>query len=158
MEKAKQEVRRGMPLPLQTPPDDSWVLLPVPRWSPPFLQHHQGLSVEDETAQEEDDGGHEHDPQAICHVVLGQAGAAEVQAGVQLYTCQGQEPTDPIHYRLRVGLAVLEDHPETVHGVLLARGAPPGNPWAAQRGLSPSVPPSAATGQGMQLSSQSAGG
>lgn len=114
-----------MPLPLQTPPDDSQVLLPAPLWSPPLLQHHQGLSVEDEAAQEEDDRGYEHDPQAISHVVLGQAGAAEVNAGIHLYTCQGQQPTDPVHYRLRVGLEILEDHPETVHRVLLARGAPP---------------------------------
>lgn len=115
-----------MPLLLQTPPDDSQVLLPAPRWSPPLLQHHQGLSVEDEATQEEDDRGYEHDPQAICHVVLRQTGAAEVKAGVHLYTSQGQQPTDPVHYRLRVGLEVLEDHPETVHRVLLARGAPPG--------------------------------
>lgn len=89
-----------MPLLLQTPPDDSQVLLPAPLWSPPLLQHHQGLSVEDEATQEEDDGGYKHDSQAICHVVLGQTGAAEVKAGVRLYTCQGQQPTDPIHYRL----------------------------------------------------------
>lgn len=110
-----------MSLLLQTPPDDSKVLLPAPRWSPPLLQHHQGLSVEDEATQEEDDGGYEHDPQAIGHVVLGQAGAAEVKAGVHLHTCQRQQPTDPIHDRLRAGLEVLEDHPETIHCVLLAR-------------------------------------
>lgn len=38
-------------------------------------------------------------------------------------------------------------------GVLLL-----GNPWAAQSDLSPFVSPSAGTGQGMQLTPQSAGG
>lgn len=74
---------------MQTPPDDSQVLLSVPLWSPPLLQHHQGLSVEDEAAEEEGDGGYEHDPQAVCHVVPGQTGAAEVKAGIHLYASQG---------------------------------------------------------------------
>jgi len=144
-----------MPLPVQTPPDDSWVLLSVPLRSPPLLQHHQGLSVEDETTEEEGDGRYEHDPQAVCHVVPGQAGAAEVKAGIHLYASQGQQPTDPIHYRLRVGVEVLEDHPEALHRVLLAKGVPPGKSWAARHSLSPFAPCSAATGRAAQLSPQS---
>lgn len=77
-----------MPVPVQTPPDDSQVLLSVPLWSAPFLQHHQGLSVEDEAAEEEGDRRYKHDPQAVCHVVLGQTGAAEVNGGIHLYASQ----------------------------------------------------------------------
>lgn len=79
----------GTPLLLQIPPDDSRVLPPAPLRPPPLIQHHQGLSVEDEATEEEGNGGHEQDPQAIGHVVPVQAGAAEVKAGVNLYTGQG---------------------------------------------------------------------
>lgn len=85
----REEVEGRALLLVQTPPDDSQVLSPVSLWPPPLLQHHQRLSVEDEAAEEEGDGGHEHDPQAICHVVVGQAGAAEVKAGINLYASQG---------------------------------------------------------------------
>lgn len=88
-ETAKQQVKTGTLLLKQTPPDDSEVLLSVPLRSPPLLQHHQGLSVEDEATEKESNGGYEHYPQAVCHVVPGQTRAAEVKAGIHLYTSQG---------------------------------------------------------------------
>lgn len=97
-------------------PDDAWVLPPVPRGPAPLLNHHHGLPVGKEAAEEKDERGREQQAQAVEGVVVRQAGAVEVEGGVQLDSDHGQQQADAVHHRLGAGLEVLEEHAELLHG------------------------------------------
>lgn len=104
-------------------PDDAWVLPPVPRGPAPLLNHHHGLPVGKEAAEEKDERGCEQQAQAVEGVVARQAGAVEVEGRVQLDSDHGQQQADAVHHRLRAGLEVLEEHAELIHGSRLVGGA-----------------------------------
>lgn len=74
------------------------------------------MAVDQEAQEEEDDGGDDHHAQGVELVVLREAGAVEVEAGVELDADQGQNDADAVGDGLRVGLEVLQDQLETLHG------------------------------------------
>lgn len=73
------------------------------------------MSVDQDAQEEEDDGRDRHHSQRVQFVVLRDAGAVEVKAGVELDADQGQDDADPVGDGLRVGLEVLQDQLQTLH-------------------------------------------
>lgn len=105
-----------------TAPDDARVLPPVPGRPAPLLHHHHGLPVGQEAAEEQGDRGREQQAQSVEGVVARQAGAVEVERGVQLDGNHGQQQADAVHHRLGAGLEVLEEGAEFIHGRGLGGG------------------------------------
>lgn len=96
--------------------DDGRVFGSISGGSHPLIHHDPCVAVDQEAQEEEYDGWNDHDAQRIELVVLRKAGAVEVEAGVQLDADQGQNDADPVGDGLRVGLEVLQDQLETLHG------------------------------------------
>lgn len=67
------------------------------------------MSVDQDPEEEEDDGRNYHDSQRVQLVVLREARAVKVKAGVELDTDQGQNDTDSVGNGLGVRLEVLQD-------------------------------------------------
>lgn len=67
------------------------------------------MPVDQDPQEEQYDGRYDHHSQGVQFVVLRKARAVKVKTCVELDTDQGQDDTDPIGYRLRVGLEVLQD-------------------------------------------------
>ena len=88
----------------------------------PLFHHHHGLPVGQEAAEEQGDRGREQQAQSIEGIVARQAGAVEVERGVQLDGDHGQQQADAIHHRLGAGLEVLEQRAEFIHGCGLGGG------------------------------------
>lgn len=105
-----------------TAPDDAWVLPPAALGPAPLLHHHHGLPVGEEAAEEEGERRREQQAQAVQGVVARQAGAVEVEGGVQLDRDHGQQQADAVQHRLGAGLEVLEERAELVHGSRLGVG------------------------------------
>lgn len=94
---------------------------PFPHRSHPFVHHDTSVSVHQDPEEEQYNGWDKHHPQSVELVVLRNAGAVEVKAGVELDTHQGQNDTDPIGNGLGVGLKVLQDQLHAIHSLTLAR-------------------------------------
>ena len=95
--------------------DHRRVLGPVPHRPHPLVHHDARVPVDQDPEEEEDEGRHDHHAQGVQLVVLRQAGAVEVEAGVELDADQGQNDADPVGDGLGVGLEVLQDQLETIH-------------------------------------------
>lgn len=67
------------------------------------------MPVDQDPQEEQYDGWNDHHSQRVQFVVLRNAWAVKVKAGVELDADQGQDNTDPIGDGLRVGLEVLQD-------------------------------------------------
>lgn len=88
----------------------------------PLFHHHHGLPVGQEAAEEQGDRGREQQAQSVEGIVACQAGAVEVERGVQLDGDHGQQQADAVHHRLGAGLEVLEERAEFIHGHGLGGG------------------------------------
>lgn len=87
----------------------------APHGSHPLVHHDARVPVDQDAQEEEDEGRDDHHSQRVQLVVLRQARAVEVEAGVELDADQGQDDADPVGDGLRVGLEVLQDQLETIH-------------------------------------------
>lgn len=96
--------------------DDGRVFGSVAGGSHPLVHHDSRVAVDQEAQEEEYDGRYDHDAQGVELVVLRKAGTVEVEAGVQLDADQGQNDADAVGDGLRVGLEVLQDQLEALHG------------------------------------------
>lgn len=104
----------------------------VPDGSHPLVHHDACVSVDQDPEKEENDGWDDHHSQRVEFVVLWEAGAVKVEAGVQLHADQGQDDTDTIRDGLRVGLEILQDQLQTLHS--LSEGK---DPPAAETSIQP---------------------
>lgn len=89
----------------------------VPNRSHPLVHHDACMSVHQDPQEEQYDGWDDHHSQRVQFVVLRKARAVKVEAGVELNADQGQDDTDAIGDGLRVGLKVLQDQLQTLHGL-----------------------------------------
>lgn len=127
----------------------------MPLRSPPLLQHHQGLSVKDEAAEEEDNGGTNMIPKLYAMLYRGRQGQLNSKQVYIFTLARANSPQIPFitdseldwkYWKIIWKWSIVFFWP----GVLLL-----GNPWAVWHSPSPFTPPSAAVGQGTQLSLQS---
>ena len=70
----------------------------MPHGPAPLLNHHHGLPVGKEATEEKGKWGCQQQAQAIEGIVACQAGAIEVEGGVQLDGDRGQQQADAIHH------------------------------------------------------------
>lgn len=94
---------------------DGRILAPLPGRSVPFLRQHRHIVVQHEAQHEEPYGWDNEEADAVAVVVLGHAGAAELEGRIHLCAGQRHDPTDAIHERFLVGLQELEHHTELIH-------------------------------------------
>lgn len=87
----------------------------VPHRPHPLVHHDARMSIDEDPQEEQYDGGYNHHPQRVQLVVLREAWAVKVEAGVELYTDQCEDDTDPIRDGLRVRLEVLQDQLQPLH-------------------------------------------
>ena len=92
------------------------VFSPFPDRPHPLVHHDACVSVHQHAQEEEDDRGHYHHTHGVQLVVLRQAGAVKVEAGVQFDADQRQNDADTVGDGLGVGLEILEDQLHSVHG------------------------------------------
>lgn len=90
----------------------------LPNRSHPLIHHDAGVSIDQDPQEEKDDGRDDHHSQRVPFVVLRQARAVEIKAGVELDTDQSEDDTNPIGDGLRVGLEVLQNQLQTLHSLI----------------------------------------
>lgn len=94
---------------------DGRILAPLPRGSVPLLGQHRHVVVQHEAQHEEPYGRDDEEADAVAVVVLGHAGAAELEDRIHLRAGQRHDPADAVHEGLLVGLQELEHHTELIH-------------------------------------------